>query len=836
MIRQGVATAANVAEAVRQLGQAISQPAVGFAAVFCSPRFDLTALGQDLAEAFAGLPLVGCTTAGEISPQGYGEHSLVGVSLSRDISFAVSQLIPHLAGFQAADGRALVTGLLQDLVRAGYSPSSHNTFAFLLIDGKSQAEEQVTSAISFGLGNIPLFGGSAGDLLDPRPALVLHDGAFHRNAAVLTLVHTTRPFKVFCTHHFAGGGPTTIVTGADPERRLITELNGESAAVEYARLFDRDVEELRTRSGRMALPPLMVHVGRDYYTRSVSGINPDNSLQMACAIGEGVPLSLGRNIGMLDNLRRVLDEVREAVGPPEVVIAMDCLWRRLETESLGAAAEVAGLFAENRMVGFSSVGEQIGAMHVNQTLTGVAIGRGDHSLAAAVSTSEESEGRQLERENAKLRKTVRVMLSRIESSMSAPGDTFTLFQNTVLLEDTVRKRTEELADLNRQLNRELMRSREIEAALLQAKGAADEANASKTQFMTAISHDLQQPLNAARLLLGGLLEEPLSPSGRAQVARIETALETAEEMLGDFLDVAKLDSGQVTHAAADFPVGPLLARLIAEYQPQARRRGLELRLVPSSAVIHTDRYLLQRILGNLLSNALRYTARGKVLLGCRRRRGCLVIEVWDTGTGIPADRIRDIFRPFYQLPDTPPTADRSSGLGLTIVERLCSVLDLSLDVVSDEGKGSGFRLALPLVTQQRQDKPSPAANPDTLLWGTRVLAVDGDAGALNDLAGLLRKFGCVVRLAPSLVEAKAALSVHPDLVVADFQTAGGWAGLNGLRAGKGHVAPILVVWSGTVADDVKDADRHGYTMLGKPVKPARLRSALTYLLCCRQPG
>ncbi len=838
-IRQGISTAPEAAQAVAELHAAIALPDAGFTAVFCSPRYDIPTLERELSRRFAGTNVVGCTTAGEISHLGYTSGSLAGVSLSGDACFSVSRVIPFITEFQPTDAREIVTGLLQEISRAGFQPAAVNTFGFLLIDGLSGMEEQVTSALSIALGSISLFGGSTGDHREPVAPMVFHEGAFHANAAVLTLVHTNRPFKPFCTHHFVGGGPKSIVTGADPERRLVTELNGESAAIEYARLFNQNLEEMR--SGKMALPPLMVQVGGSYYTRSVISINSDDSLVMACAIDEGVPLSLGRNTGMLSNMERVFADIRHSIGSIQVVLGADCLWRKLEVQSLGIGAEVQRLFGENRVIGFSSIGEQIGPMHVNNTLAGVAIGSSHGPLEMVSPTADEPVPHQLETENAKLRKTVRVLLNRIERSMNMPSDTFSLFQSTVLLEETVKKRTQELAELNRQLNQELTRRREIEAALLQAKAAADAANNSKTQFLAAISHDLQQPLNAARLLLGALFEESLSAGGRAQLGRIESALETAEEMLGDFLDVAKLDAGEIPHQAIDFAIGPLLAQLGAEYAPQARRRGFELRVVDCGAVVHTDRHLFQRVLSNFLANAVRYTQRGRVLLGCRRRGDKLSVEVWDTGVGIPADKVHDIFRPFCQLDDSHRPDDRSSGLGLTIVDRICTVLGLSVDLSSEEGRGSGFRVQVPRGQGERAATgpgPDHQPSPDELLAGQRVLALDADPAALHSLAAIIESWGCVPILVASPSEALAALSAAPHLIIADYHTTEGGAGLDRLRAAGRHLPPIqaLLVSADSGMEIRREAKRHGYDFLAKPINPARLRSAITYLLCCSPPA
>lgn len=833
-IRLGFSAASDSAEAVRELCAALAQPAIGFAAVFCSPRHDLAVVERELAAHLPGANVVGCTTAGEVSPSGYTDGTLSGLSIGGDAGFSVSRLIPRISEFQGADGREVASALIEEVKRMGGQPSPFTTFAFLLVDGTACVEEQVTSAISSALGTIPLFGGSAGDDRRHRETLVLCDGAFHRDAAVLTLVYTRRPFKVFSTQHFVGTEQQAIVTAADPKRRLVTELNGETAAVEYARLLGQDLDQLRT--AKSMLPPLVVRIGGAYYARSIEHINPDDSLTLACAIDEGVPLSVGRNTGMLPNIESVFEDIRRSVGQPQVVIGVDCCMRKVE--AAGSEGELRRLFDANRVIGFSAYGEQINAMHVNHTFTGVAIGAGAEVVRATPpSLGEDSQVDRLERENAKLRKTVRVLLQRLERSMNVPGDTFSLFQNTVLLEETVRRRTEDLAEVNRQLNQELVRRREVEAALLQAKAEADRANDSKTLFLAAISHDLQQPLNAARLLLGAVLEEPLTPGGRNLIGRIEGALETTEEMLGDFLDIAKLESKAVPQHPTDFAMGPLLNQLAAEHLPQARRRGLTLTVMPCSAVVRTDRQLFQRVLRNLLANALRYTSKGRVLLGCRRGADHLMVQVCDTGAGIPAGKLNDIFRPFYQLDHGVHGIEHGYGLGLNIVDRISQVLDLKLAVASQEGRGSVFSLKVPLGSAAKPPRPpggEEPAPPSSLLAGKRILAVDDDPGAVEGLSTILAAWRCEAMVAASMEEALAKLQPPPDLFIVDYHLGSDRNGLDVLRRVAEHLPtpPRALVVSADRTVEVRDAVRAaGFEFLAKPIQPARLRSVMTFLLC-----
>jgi signal transduction histidine kinase len=428
-------------------------------------------------------------------------------------------------------------------------------------------------------------------------------------------------------------------------------------------------------------------------------------------------------------------------------------------------------------------------------------------------------------------------LQRIERSMNLPGDTFSLFQNNVLLETTVLRRTEEMVELNRKLNLELMARREAETALTAAKAEAERANISKTTFLASVSHDLQQPLNAARLLLGALMDEDLSPSGLALLGRIEGALEAAEEMLADFLDVSKLEAGGFTAHPSHFAIGPQLAQLEAEYAPQARRKGLSLRIVSSRATLHTDKGLLQRILRNLLANAIRYTRQGHVLIGCRHRGDRIIVEVHDTGIGIPADSLQAVFEPYRSLSAGTPFGAHGSGLGLTIAKNIADILGLGLEVRSTEGRGSCFAVSVPIgVLSAPTAPPSPAHGAAATLAGQNVLILDDDSGSRDALAIALRGWGCEAHAVATVDEAMSLASRHFDLLIIDFHLDDKTTALDvldPLRQQIGEDVPVLVVSADRSTDISEQLRRRGLEFLYKPINPARLRSLVTYVLCCQ---
>ncbi len=242
---------------------------------------------------------------------------------------------------------------------------------------------------------------------------------------------------------------------------------------------------------------------------------------------------------------------------------------------------------------------------------------------------------ELENEIRKLRKINQVLMDRVERNMDDQGGSaFSLFQTAITLDARVSERTDELTRLTQRLMHEIAQRRETEKLLLIAKAEAEQAHLGKTHFLAAASHDLHQPLSAARLFLGTLAGEVEQGRTRDLVGRVEVALETVRELIDAVLDISKLDSGAWVVEPASFSIAPLLAGLADEYGPQAAAHGLVLRVVPSSAFVRTDRVLFRRAMSNLISNAIRYTKTGRILVGCRRRNGRICVEVWDTGIGI----------------------------------------------------------------------------------------------------------------------------------------------------------------------------------------------------------
>jgi signal transduction histidine kinase/ActR/RegA family two-component response regulator len=393
------------------------------------------------------------------------------------------------------------------------------------------------------------------------------------------------------------------------------------------------------------------------------------------------------------------------------------------------------------------------------------------------------------------------------------------------LERRVQERTAELTEVNK--------------ALAIAKRKADEANLDKTRFLAAASHDVLQPLNAARLYATSLVERHLEgPGQESKLARnIDASLEAVEEILNVLIEISRLDSGGFEPDITVFPLNEMLERLEVEFQPMAREKRLELRLVATSLWVSSDRRLLRRLLQNLLSNAIKYTPSGRVLLGVRRHSrgaGKLSIEVHDTGPGIPHSKRSLIFREFQRLEETAHTV-RGLGLGLAIVERIGKVLDHEIALKSTPGQGSMFAVRLPSAEPRQVVEPAVAVVPvGGRLAGLRVLCIDNEPDVLNALSVLLEGWGCIVLAALNRAEAVSRLRVtgaEPDVILADYHLDGttGLEAVRSLRATLKTEPPVVVITADHSAEVQRAVRGQGCALLRKPLKAAALRALMHQL-------
>jgi Na+/proline symporter/CheY-like chemotaxis protein/two-component sensor histidine kinase len=387
------------------------------------------------------------------------------------------------------------------------------------------------------------------------------------------------------------------------------------------------------------------------------------------------------------------------------------------------------------------------------------------------------------------------------------------------LEMRVRERTTELTRLNAELGR--------------AKAAADEANISKTRFLAAASHDILQPLNAARLYVTSLTEQQGSGEDTRLIGNIDASLEAVEDILGALLDISRLDTGAMRPEWASFRIDELLRQLEVEFTPLARERGLDLTFMPCSLSVSSDRRLLRRLLQNLVSNAIKYTPKGRVLVGCLRRGGKLRIDVYDTGLGIPRSKTKLIFQEFQRLDDGAKVA-RGLGLGLSIVERIGRVLDHKVDLRSVAGSGSRFSVEVPLSADAIAQEPMrEVARVDRgPLIGSVVLCVDNEPQVLDGMEALLGGWGCKVLKAPDLAVAIAAVVECQEPLsglLVDYHLDNKGNGIDAiieLRRRFGADLPAILITadrSPRVRDAARDND---IQVLNKPLKPAALRALM----------
>ncbi|MCK6427481.1 response regulator [Betaproteobacteria bacterium PRO7] len=365
----------------------------------------------------------------------------------------------------------------------------------------------------------------------------------------------------------------------------------------------------------------------------------------------------------------------------------------------------------------------------------------------------------------------------------------------------------------------------------------DLANQAKSRLLAAASHDLRQPMHALALFVGQLRASRTAGERVALTQRIEQAVASLSELLDQLLDLSKLEAGAVQASQQDFALRDVLAAIETQFAPQAAAKRIELRLRATGAWLRSDPVLVQRILLNLVANAIRYTERGGVLIGCRQRGDRLRVEVWDTGCGIPEERRDDVFREFVRLDPGDHRRASGLGLGLAIVARLAELLGAKIELSSRVGRGSVFAFELPLGTVAARAQPAAARTAQ--LHGLFALVIDDDESARTGTRGLLERWGCVTLAAPSADAAIEQLAAHdrpPELIVCDYRLAGDADGLDAIariRAAAGEHVPAILVTADTSPATLRAAQAHGVPVLHKPVSPLKLRALIAQLVAAR---
>jgi signal transduction histidine kinase/ActR/RegA family two-component response regulator len=395
--------------------------------------------------------------------------------------------------------------------------------------------------------------------------------------------------------------------------------------------------------------------------------------------------------------------------------------------------------------------------------------------------------------------------------------------------DSVRRRYENV-DLIAQLT-------EQKAQAEAARGEADQANRMKTRFLAAASHDLRQPMHALGLFSDSLRRRIVEPGQRALAERVCESVHALERTFDALLDISRLDAGIVQPTAEPFLLQSLLQRVVNDCATEAAAKGIRLRSVPTRLAVRSDPVLVEQVLRNLVSNAVRYTDRGAVLVGCRRCAGGVRVEVWDTGLGIPAEKRSRIFDEFYQAAER----DRREGLGLglAIVRRIVSLLGVELTFASTEGRGTVFRFVLPRCERniaQGAEHNMPAAAVRASLGDAVVLVIDDDPAVLEAMAESLRQWGARAVTAKSCACALARLPEcdrYPDAIVSDFRLGEAENGIETvarIRHELGLPIPAMIVTGDTAPRCLRGIQASGLRYLPKPVMPERLLAELQLLL------
>jgi Na+/proline symporter/CheY-like chemotaxis protein/PAS domain-containing protein len=399
-----------------------------------------------------------------------------------------------------------------------------------------------------------------------------------------------------------------------------------------------------------------------------------------------------------------------------------------------------------------------------------------------------------------------------------------LKESNETLEQRVEDRTKALVIANDQLT--------------SAKTFADQANQSKTRFLAAASHDLMQPLNAARLFSSSLSQQHPTGALAETLAHLDDSLGAAEKLITTLIEISKLDAGTLSPQLSHFPIDRVMQKLAAEFNLLCQHKGIQFNYVACHQTVFSDQQHLRRILQNFLTNALRYTPKGKVLLGCRRRANKLEIQIWDTGIGIAPHKLSEVFEEFRRLDDPATQNIKGLGLGLAIVERTAKLLDHPLTISSWQGKGSQFGIIVPFGDSQKvatQTKTKNLIPGSSNLADLNILCIDNETSILLGMEKLLSAWGCRVIVATDMAQALEVLveaDLEPDVILADYhldQNQTGTAAIARIRQVYQHqIAAICITADRTkeVAIAISEADA---LLLNKPLKPAALRASLANL-------
>jgi len=368
--------------------------------------------------------------------------------------------------------------------------------------------------------------------------------------------------------------------------------------------------------------------------------------------------------------------------------------------------------------------------------------------------------------------------------------------------------------------------------LQRQKQVAEDANLSKSRFLAAASHDLRQPIHALGMFVGALSRHAMNGEMRRIVDHMEDSINAMDGLFSSLLDISKLDAGVVQPHLESFKIAPLLERICREYSGTAQEKNLSLTLCNCTAAVVSDQLLLERILRNLISNAIRYTDQGRVLVGCRRRGHFLSVQIWDTGHGIAPNEQDRVFEEFYQAGNAERDRNKGLGLGLAIVKRLTVLLDHPVELISELGKGSVFKLSFPTADLESYSGEASMHAAVPILRGGLILVVEDDPLVREAMRSLLTSWDNDVLVAGSgaeMLERVAECATRPDLILCDYRLPDDENGIDvvgRLRAEYNEDIPAILITGDTASDRLQKARDSGFVVLSKPVARSKLRAAI----------
>lgn len=371
-----VSKSIDASKASEELYQQLNNPDIDFVLFFCSTVYQFDELAEAMAQCFNSIDIVGCTTAGEITPGGCDQKSIIAIGFSGKYFAISAKVIESIGDLDIVNAQQTINELTEQCSLKGLSPIKESSFLLTLLDGLSTKEDQFLQTLNSAIGGIPHFGGSAGDDVNLANTHVFYQNKFYQQAAIVILVNTKCTFEVFNCNHIKCPTEKLVVTKANVENRTVYELNAMPAAIEYAKLLNMDVKDLTPEV--FSLHPLAVKLGGQYYIRSIQKVNVDDlSLTFYCAIDVGIVLTAVEMDDIVNSLSTKLEDCTQNLGKSELVIACECVFRRIEIEKKELSKNVKNLYSKYNIAGFNSYGEHINGVHLNQTFAGVFISAND---------------------------------------------------------------------------------------------------------------------------------------------------------------------------------------------------------------------------------------------------------------------------------------------------------------------------------------------------------------------------------------------------------------------------------------------------------------------------